>query len=174
VVLLMRSQVGRTMLAVRSNERAAASIGVDVARVKLIAFAISSFLAGLGGALIGYSRGQLSPESFGVAVSLSLLAFAYLGGITSIGGALLAGAFAPLGIGYVVLDRTLHLGKHYLLASGVLLIATAVLNPSGLVTNLNGVLHAHRRRPRPAEHRHAAHDDSSGAQAPRPVPAGAP
>jgi len=174
VAMLMRSQLGRTMLAVRSNERAAASIGVDVARVKLIAFAISSFLAGLGGALIGYSRGQLSPESFGVATSLSLLAFAYLGGITSIGGALLAGAFAPLGIGYVVLDRTLHLGKHYLLASGVLLIVTAVLNPSGLVANLNGVLHVHRRRPRPAEHRHAAHDDSSSAQAPRPVPASAP
>jgi branched-chain amino acid transport system permease protein len=174
VAMLMRSQLGRTMLAVRSNERAAASIGVDVARVKLVAFAISSFLAGLGGALIGYSRGQLSPVSFGVSVSLSLLAFAYLGGITSIGGALLAGTFAPLGIGYVVLDRTLHLGEHYLLASGVLLIATAVLNPSGLVTNLNGVLHAHRRRPRPAEHRHAAHDDSGGAQAPRPVPAGAP
>lgn len=173
VALLMRSQLGRTMLAVRSNERAAAAIGVDVARVKLLAFAISSFLAGLGGALIGYSRGQLSPESFGVAVSLSLLAFAYLGGITSIGGALLAGTFAPLGIGYVVLDRTLQLGRYYLLASGVLLIAAAVLNPSGLVTNLNGAFsHGNRRRPRPAEHRHPAHDDASGAQAPRPVPAG--
>ncbi len=108
VAILSRSVTGRSLLAVRSNERAAASLGVDVAAAKLTAFVLSSFLAGLGGALIGYSRGQLSADSFGVFVSLSLLAFAYLGGITSIGGALTAGALAPLGIAYVLLDR--HLG----------------------------------------------------------------
>ena len=132
VAALARSATGRALLAVRSNERAAASIGIDVAGAKLVAFAVSSFLAGIGGALIGYSRGQLSPESFAVPVSLAFLAFAYLGGITSIGGALVAGTFAPLGIGYVVLDRSLHLGRHYLLVSGLLLVATAVLNPSGV------------------------------------------
>jgi branched-chain amino acid transport system permease protein len=132
VANLVRSGTGRAFLAVRSNERAAASVGIDVARMKMIAFAMSAFLAGLGGALIGYSRGQLSADSFGVVVSLGLLAFAYLGGITSIGGALVAGALAPLGLGYVVLDRTFHLGRHYLLLSGVLLVATAILNPSGI------------------------------------------
>ena len=149
VGVLARSSFGRALLAVRSNERAAASVGVDVARAKLLAFAASSFLAGVGGALIGSSRGQLSPESFGVPVSLSLLAFAYLGGITSIGGALLAGTFAPLGIGYVVLDRTFHLGRHYLLASGVLLVATAVLNPSGMITTVSAALRRGRRHQLP-------------------------
>ena len=149
VAVLARSSLGRSLLAVRSNERAAASVGVDVAGAKLAAFAASAFLAGIGGALIGYSRGQLSPESFGVPVSLSLLALAYLGGITSIGGALLAGTFAPLGIGYVVLDRTFNLGRHYLLASGLLLIATAVLNPSGIITNLTSLLRRARRRELP-------------------------
>jgi branched-chain amino acid transport system permease protein len=174
VAWLMRSSIGRQLLAVRSNERAAASVGVDVAGAKLVAFALSSFLAGIGGALIGYSRGQLSPESFGVPVSLALLAFAYLGGITSIGGALLAGTFAPLGIGYVVLDRTFGFGSHYLLASGLLLVATAVLNPSGLITNLNGAFRDHHRRFRPAEHRQAALDDASRAQAARPDAPGPP
>ncbi|HEX4904493.1 MAG TPA: ABC transporter permease [Acidimicrobiales bacterium] len=149
VGVLARSSFGRALLAVRSNERAAASVGVDVAGAKLLAFAASSFLAGVGGALIGYSRGQLSPESFGVPVSLSLLAFAYLGGITSIGGALLAGTFAPLGIGYVVLDRTFHLGRHYLLASGVLLVATAVFNPSGMITTFSAALRRGRRHELP-------------------------
>ena len=79
------------MLAVRSNERAAASIGIAVPTIKLSAFAVSSFLAGLGGALIGYSRGQLSPESFGVFVGISFLAIAYLSGITSASGAIVAG-----------------------------------------------------------------------------------
>jgi branched-chain amino acid transport system permease protein len=65
-------------------------------------------------------------------VSLTLLAFAYLGGITSIGGALVAGGLAPLGIGYVVLDRSIKLGKYYLLISGMHLFVTAVANPSGI------------------------------------------
>jgi branched-chain amino acid transport system permease protein len=146
VANLIRSETGRAFLAVRSNERAAASVGIDVAHVKIVAFAMSAFLAGLGGALIGYSRGQLSADSFGVTVSLGLLAFAYLGGITSIGGAVVAGALAPLGIGYVVLDRTFHLGRHYLLLSGLLLVATAVLNPSGIAGTTSEHLSALRPR----------------------------
>jgi len=136
---LMRSATGRALLAVRSNERAAAAVGVDVAMAKLVAFAASSFLAGLAGALIGYSRGQLSADSFSVAVSMSLMAFAYLGGITGVGGALIAGALAPLGIVYVVLDRAVRLGRYYLLISGLVLIATAIANPGGIAAQLNTV-----------------------------------
>ncbi|HEX8804438.1 MAG TPA: hypothetical protein VF743_09600, partial [Acidimicrobiales bacterium] len=147
VANLGRSATGRALLAVRSNERAAASLGVNVAAAKLLAFAASAFLAGLGGALIGYSRGQLSADSFAVSVSLTLLAFAYLGGITSVGGALVAGALAPLGVGYVVIDRALDLGRYYLLASGILLVATAVLNPGGMAGTVRGRL---ARRPRPS------------------------
>src|SRR5262249_40982235 len=99
---LMRAGSGRKMLAVRSNERAAASIGIGVPGIKLSAFALSSFLAGLGGALIGYSRGQLSSGSFGVFVGLGLLATAYLGGITSASGSLVAGSAAALGIVFVI------------------------------------------------------------------------
>jgi len=129
---IIRSGTGRRFLAVRSNERAAASLGINVEATKLMAFALSSFLAGLGGALIGSSRGQLSADSFTVTVSLTLLAFAYLGGITSVSGALVAGALGPLGIGYVVLDRNVAIGDRYLLVSGGLLLVTAILNPSGI------------------------------------------
>ena len=100
----MRSATGRRFLAVRSNERAAMSLGIDVPAMKLLAFALASFLAGIGGSLIGYSRGQLSAESFGVFVGVSMLAFAYLGGITSVSGAFVAGTFAPLGPGLRVDD----------------------------------------------------------------------
>jgi branched-chain amino acid transport system permease protein len=133
---LLRGGTGRRFLAVRSNERAAAAVGVDVAATKLHAFALSSFLAGLGGALIGYSRGQLSADSFGVFTGLEWLVFAYLGGITSIGGALVAGALAPLGIVYVVLDRLFDLGRWYLLFSGVSLIVVTLVNPQGIVGSL--------------------------------------
>ncbi len=174
VANLGRSGTGRALLAVRSNERAAASVGVDVAAAKLIAFGMSAFLAGLAGALIGYSRGQLSATSFGVSVSLTLLAFAYLGGITSIGGALVAGILAPLGIGYVVLDRAADLGEHYLLVSGMLLVATAVLNPGGIAGSVRGHAAALSSR---FGGRHAAaaarFDQAAGAEPP-PVTVGAP
>ncbi|MFC4946680.1 ABC transporter permease subunit [Pseudonocardia sp. GCM10023141] len=129
---LIRAGTGRTMLAIRSNERAAAAIGINVARVKLAAFAAASFLAGIAGGLIGESRGQLSAESFGVFIGLSFLAVAYLQGITSMSGALLAGLSASLGIIYVFASQVLDLGSYYSLIMGVSLILTVLFNPIGI------------------------------------------
>ena len=129
---LARSATGRRFLAVRSNERAGASIGISIANTKLLAFGIASFMAGLGGSFIGYSRGQLSADSFTVLVGLSFMAFAYLGGITSVSGAVIGGTFAPLGIGFVILDRNLELGTAYGLLAGIGLVLTAIFNPEGI------------------------------------------
>ncbi|MEA3218395.1 MAG: branched-chain amino acid transport system permease protein livM, partial [Acidimicrobiia bacterium] len=73
---LTRGDTGRTFVAVRANETAAAASGIDVGRAKLAAFALSSFVAGVGGSLIGYSRGQLSADSFTALTGLSFLAWA--------------------------------------------------------------------------------------------------
>ena len=132
VANLGRSATGRRFLAVRSNERAGAASGIDVSANKLLAFGLASILAGVGGVLIGYSRGQLSADSFATLVGLSFLAFAYLGGITSISGALIAGTFAPLGIGFVFFDRVFDLGRSYGLVAGIGLVLTAILNPEGI------------------------------------------
>ncbi|MEV0706932.1 ABC transporter permease [Nocardia aurea] len=132
VMRIMGGATGRALLAVRSNERAAASVGIDVAATKLLGFAVSAFLAGIGGCLIGYSRGQLSAGSFTVMIGLTVLAMTYVGGITSVSGAFLAGTVGPLGVGYVFLNQTLELGEYYdLIAAGVLLLM-AVLNPVGI------------------------------------------
>lgn len=146
VANLMRSAGGRAMLAVRSNERAAAAAGIDVAATKLLAFGFSAFLAGLAGTLIGYSRGQLSAESFTVFVGLTFLAFAYLGGITSIGGALVAGTLAPLGIGYVLVNQYVSLGQYYTLVAGLGLVLVAMLNPGGIAAQTRGHLALLRAR----------------------------
>ena len=120
VVNLTRGSAGQALLAVRSNERAAAAAGIDVTAIKLMVFGVSSFLAGLAGGLLGYSRGQISVGSFTALVGVSFLAYAYLGGITSVSGALIAGALAPLGIGYVVLNDVLgeQFARYYLLVVG--------------------------------------------------------
>lgn len=132
VANIAKSATGRRFLAVRSNERAGASVGISIAHTKLQAFAIASFLAGLGGAFIGYSRGQLSANSFATLVGLTFLAFAYLGGITSVSGAIIAATFAPLGIGFVIFDRNIELGSSYQIFAGIGLIVTAIFNPVGI------------------------------------------
>jgi branched-chain amino acid transport system permease protein len=131
-VRIASGDTGRAFLAVRANERAAASVGIDVRLTKLIGFGMSAFIAGMAGCLIGYSAGQLSAESFSVFVGLQILAVAYLGGITSFGGAAVAGVIGPLGIVYVVMHQLFDLGDYYALISGIALILTAILNPVGI------------------------------------------
>ncbi|MGV9712592.1 ABC transporter permease [Gordonia sp. NPDC003424] len=146
VMRFMSGSTGRSFLAVRSNERAAASVGINVASTKLLGFALSAFLAGVGGCLIGYSRGQLSAGSFTVMIGLTLLAMTYVGGITSVAGAFVAGVIGPLGVGYVFLNQTLNLGEYYdLIAAGGLLLM-AVLNPVGLTGAVSDLVDKVRSR----------------------------
>ncbi|WP_232717740.1 ABC transporter permease [Gordonia metallireducens] len=154
VLRFMGGSTGRAFLAVRSNERAAASVGINVAATKLLGFALSAFLAGIGGCLIGYSRGQLSAGSFTVMIGLTLLAMTYVGGITSFAGAVIAGIIGPLGVGYVFLTQTLSFGEYYeLIAAGSLLLM-AVMNPvgvAGAASELGERIRTlrHRREPEP-------------------------
>ena len=98
-------------LAVRTNERAASAIGINVASTKLFAFGLSAFIAGSAGGLIGYQQGRLSPESFSIFVSLMLLSIAYIGGIATVPGVIFAGfVLAPGGLGYTAMERWFHLG----------------------------------------------------------------
>lgn len=131
VAQVTRGSIGARFLAVRADERAAAAAGVPVARTKMLAFAMASALAGLGGCLLAYSRGQASAESFAVMASVSVLVYAYLGGITSVTGALVGAAVAPGGFVYVFLNRELDLGTWYGLVTGVGLLLAIVTTPEG-------------------------------------------
>jgi branched-chain amino acid transport system permease protein len=127
-----RRELGRRLLAVRANERAAAAAGVDVTGVKLGGFAASAFMAGTAGALLGYSQGQLSYGSFGALVSLTFLALAFVGGITTLSGALVGGALAGGGIVFTLLDHVGGWGRYQSLLTGLGLVAAAVAWPDGL------------------------------------------
>jgi branched-chain amino acid transport system permease protein len=147
VANLRRSTTGRRMLAVRSNEAAAAAAGVDVARVKLTAFALSSFVAGIGGSLLAYQAGgRLSPQGFAALQSLNLLAVAYLGGIASIGGAVVAGVTILGGVATVLFQKVVHIEPWQELTSGLGLILVAILNPTGVAGAMNERREARRRR----------------------------
>ena len=90
---LVRGRVGRALVAIRDNEIAARTMGVDLARFKIGTFAISAAYAGLGGALFTLPIGFLAPESFPLALSFAFLAAIVVGGLATIAGALFGALF---------------------------------------------------------------------------------
>ena len=81
------------MMAVRDNPVAAASMGVNLPRTKVVTFAISGALAGLGGAMQMMLNDYVAPESISLAVSISLLTGIVIGGLGTVAGALIGGIF---------------------------------------------------------------------------------
>jgi branched-chain amino acid transport system permease protein len=97
VGVLRRSWFGRQLTAVRDSELAAATLGLRVRRVKVAIFVVSGFIAGCSGALFGGLGGAVQGSQFEPVNSLVIVLFAYVGGITTVAGALLAGVlFAAL------------------------------------------------------------------------------
>jgi ABC-type branched-subunit amino acid transport system ATPase component/ABC-type branched-subunit amino acid transport system permease subunit len=87
---LRDSKTGRAFFAVRGSEVAAASMGIDVVRTKLVAFAVSGALAGMAGNLLLIRDQVVTPDPFEVETSLFFLAVAVVGGLSSLGGAVAA------------------------------------------------------------------------------------
>ncbi len=147
VVSVRRGTLGRRMLAVRSNERAAAAAAIDVRNVKLTAFGISALIAGVAGTLYAYNFGSVSADRFSVPLALSLIAFAYAGGITLVSGAVFAGLIAAQGIFPYALDKWFGLsGNWFLLFGGIVLIFTLIQNPEGVAGAAYRKRHAKQKR----------------------------
>jgi branched-chain amino acid transport system permease protein len=91
VGVLRRSWFGRQLTAVRDSELAAATLGLRVRYAKVAIFAVAGFIAGCAGALYGGLEGAVQGSQFEPVNSLVILLFAYVGGITTVAGALLAG-----------------------------------------------------------------------------------
>jgi branched-chain amino acid transport system permease protein len=146
VVNLRRSTTGRRILAIRSNERAAAAVGINVARVKMLAFSMSAFVSGAAGCLVAYRFGAVSDVSYGTVASLTALAVAYLGGITSVSGAITAGIVAASGVAFFAMSEVIgSLGTWEALIGGVLLIITAIQNPEGIAGAVRAQADAKRK-----------------------------
>lgn len=133
VAHLRRTTLGRQMLAVRANERAAAAAGVNVRAVKITAFAISSFIAGIAGSLYAYNFASVSAVRFTALAAFALIGLAYIGGITMVSGAVTAGLLSVEGLMPHALERWFGLtGNWALLFGGVSLVVTVMTNPDGM------------------------------------------
>jgi branched-chain amino acid transport system permease protein len=90
---LVRGRIGRALAAMREREAAAKATGVNLARLKTGAFAVSALYAGVGGALYVFSIGFVAPESFTLTISFAFLAAVVVGGLGTIGGAIFGALF---------------------------------------------------------------------------------
>jgi branched-chain amino acid transport system permease protein len=90
---VVRRDVGRALIAIRDEETAARTMGVDLARYKTLAFGLSSAYAGVAGALFVFANGFVAPESFTLVVSFAFLAAIVVGGLATIAGALFGALF---------------------------------------------------------------------------------
>jgi len=138
LINIMRSRTGRALSAIRDSEIAAASMGINVAIFKTMAFALSAAATGLAGAVYAHKLGYISPEQFDITLSIEFLIMVIIGGLGSIHGAVFGAIFV------VVLPQLIILAKpllpHFIAdqpildaaAFGVLVILFVMFEPSGL------------------------------------------
>jgi len=142
---LVRSRIGRAFIAIRDQDIAAEIIGISIFRYKLMAFAISSFYAGVTGVLYTYYLGIANYEQFQIGVSIDYLAMIIIGGLGSVLGSILGAIFVtllPIAITWIVegigsmlfeMQQIQHVVSNArVITFGLLIIVFLILEPEGL------------------------------------------
>jgi ABC-type branched-subunit amino acid transport system permease subunit len=152
MVNLHESGAGRRFRAIRDSELAAATVGVNLTRYKLLAFGLSAAIAGLGGSFYPLVAGSVSPQPFWVFTSLQFAAIAVLMGVRYVPAAALGGAFMSFvpdvltrfGHGTLFNRYSYDISYDWFqIAVGVLLIVQLILLPDGVWGDLRSrVVHA--------------------------------
>jgi ABC-type branched-subunit amino acid transport system permease subunit len=128
VSALERSWVGLSMDVVRTDETAAATFGLHIARWKVVAFTMGNFFAGIAGSLYGMISGFVAPNNFTFADSLLMLSIVILGGLGNIAGLI------PAAIIVLVLPEKLQFIQEYrFLLFAALVIVILLFRPQGLL-----------------------------------------
>jgi branched-chain amino acid transport system permease protein len=129
---LENSRNGRAMLAVREDEIAAESVGINTTWYKIQAFAVGSFFAGIGGALFAHTTTFIQPSDFGFMKSIEYLNMVVLGGLGSIPGSI---------VGSIVLTSAPEvlrfMSDYRMLVYGILLVIMMIFRPNGLIGKIN-------------------------------------
>jgi len=136
VANLRRGATGRRLIAVRTNERAAAALGVSVLGVKLYAFGLAAGIAGIGGILLGFRNPTILYSEYDPFQSVLAAGYAFTGGIGYIFGAADGGALASGGLGSWILDELFPGAPAAWLhtVGGAVIVIFALLHPDGLAS----------------------------------------
>jgi ABC-type branched-subunit amino acid transport system ATPase component/branched-subunit amino acid ABC-type transport system permease component len=134
VANLRRGRSGRRLIAVRTNERAAAALGISVPGAKLYAFGVAAAIAGLGGILLAFRTPSINFAEFTSFNSITMVAFAMIGGIGYIFGPVIGATLAPGAFSERLLNSIdSGIGKYIPLIGGVSLILLVLVNQNGIV-----------------------------------------
>jgi branched-chain amino acid transport system permease protein len=125
---IMQSRIGRAFVAMRDGEIAAQSLGIDLLTYKAMAFALSSFYAGVAGALYSGLLGYMSPEGFDLFQMIIQKAMIVVGGLGSVVGSVLGAALLVY-----IMEFLREFKSTQEIVFGVLLVGFMVFQPKGLV-----------------------------------------
>jgi sulfate-transporting ATPase len=147
VANLRRGRVGRRLIAVRTNERAAAALGISVPGAKLYAFGLSAALAALGGILLAFRQFSLDYPSFNSFTSIITVGLTLIGGLGYLLGPVVGATLVEGGFNAEVLDAIFgDVGKYISLIGGVSIILLVLANQDGIVSETIGQIRWLKRK----------------------------
>jgi branched-chain amino acid transport system permease protein len=130
---IVRSSLGRALLAIRDDPLVASVAGIELRRYKLIAFSLSAVYGGLAGALQGHVNGFVHPENYTLSLMVMLMLMIVVGGLGSIGGSI---------IGAIIVTTLFDLTRGYVEIQMILFASILILSvlflPGGVVTLFRG------------------------------------
>jgi ABC-type branched-subunit amino acid transport system ATPase component/branched-subunit amino acid ABC-type transport system permease component len=133
VANVRRGRSGRRLIAVRTNERAAAALGINVMVAKLFAFSFASAIAALGGIVLAFRLSSISYSSFSNVTSITYVGLALLGGVGQLLGALVGSTLATAGVNQEMLETHWEgVGRWIQLISGIGILLTLVIYKDGV------------------------------------------
>ena len=127
MIRLNNSRTGRQWMAMREDEDAAAAMGIDTTKTKVLAFTLSAATGGVAGAIFASKLGTIFPHSFNLLISINALSLIIIGGMGSIPG-IVVGAVVLVGLPELLRE----FAEYRLLLYGALLVTMMLIRPEGL------------------------------------------
>ncbi len=129
---IIHSRVGLAIMAIRDDDLAAASMGVNVTKYKIMVFMISTMIVGVAGAFYAHYINFIDPSSFTSAASTDMLVMAIFGGLGSIPGTILGASILT------ILPETIRgLAQYRNLVYGLIIVILMMVKPDGILGNVN-------------------------------------
>ena len=176
---LRRSAVGRTIIAVRDNERAIASFGIKPVTVKLRVLALSGFVASAAGVLFAADWQSVTPTYFDADISIALLAIPVVGGLGSLGGAVAAAVLLYMGTFFIAPHLSSLLGSigqnvgFFLFVGGISVIGSMMQFPNGIAGQVQELVAGPPQQEGGTAHGREERQTHRGSKAPASGPEGA-
>jgi branched-chain amino acid transport system permease protein len=131
---LINSRTGRALIAVKENVHAAQGLGIDIRNYKILAFAVSSVMSGLAGALYAHLVGFISPETFNATQSTLFMTMLLFGGIGTLAGPVIGAAVL-----IIIKEMFQSLSTYQILVYGIFILIVLFFFPNGSVGIFNSL-----------------------------------